>query len=218
MKLSTKKIVAREFIFLVIALLSFVVSYLSILIFNFFIQHKINGIKEKIFMVVSKTDSTTNLFNVKLEKQLRFTKTVFAETSNEEVPADILDELNESAWKTFYDYSNTKDSINYMWEHKWKDKLTTGIKNYGIKSPNDFKTFILNNYNSKNDSLHYEELLNRKNILKQQENENYEELISYDNQMNYSLRIALLILVLLFPIRYFSKAIKWSLFILKSKE
>lgn len=218
MKLSTKKIIAREFILLIIALLSFALGYLSILLFNLFIQYKINGIKDKILLVESKTDSTTNLFNAKLEKQLRFTKTVFAETSNEEVPADIVDELNERAWRTFYDYANTKDSINYMWEHKWKDKLTIAIKNYGIKTTYDFKVFILNNYNSKNDSLHYENLLNRKSILKQQENRNHEKLISYEDQMNYSLQITFFFMVLIFPIRYIFKAIKWSLFILKSKE
>jgi hypothetical protein len=217
MKLTTKKIIAREFLTLTLVLTLGLISFLCTYPYNAFKRNQVENKSTEISERTKLTDSLSISYKSKLDKQNWF----FEKFSNHyDLTGDTTFNTRAKVWKML-DYLAIKDSIKYKWEKVWDKDIVEFNKEIGFSNPEVFHSFIDKNRLTKIDSLNYDSSLainSEVALLSKFIKENESKILSYNEQTEFGIKALIICFIILFGFRYLFYSLKWSLKTLKQKS
>lgn len=227
MKLQTKKIIAREFLVLAIAIGVAVISYLVIYSYNYLEQNTTDKLSQKIVLNNTISNKLSSPYTEKFNKQLWFANKYYKQFQNDKAKTTQFYNKNGipiigKDWNfRVFDrlmYLSHKDSLITMWNGK--NFYEEFGKYFNINTAEDFKIFVDENLISQDDINKKEQseiiynktrpLQIKRDILKSKINSSIEQF----NIVSY---IFLAFLIIAFILRYIFYGIKWSIKTLKVK-
>ena len=113
--INNKKILAREFVYFIICLLIFSLTFLFIFPYNYFTQNQAANFSKKVKEKNVFIDSIKSINNKKIDAQNYFT-----DNYKKEFDIDIYSEVNTELWNTLNRIVKA-DSVKYKWENKWEN-------------------------------------------------------------------------------------------------
>jgi hypothetical protein len=212
MKLKSKKIIAREFLLLTIAFTLGLVCFLCTYPYNNYRNRELSKLDKLLDEKNRIADSLSYQYSTKSQK-----KDWFFGKFTAKFGSDLY--KNEEFWNRL-SYLAEKDSIKYKW-NKWAKELTEFNKELDFDTPEKFKAFIDANRISNNDLTNYKESQKvSKEIatLKTQMKEVETKKLSFKKQVKFGVVITIIIMTILFAIRYLFYAVRWSIKVLKQKN
>ena len=215
MNLKTKKILAREFLILISAVILTFLFFCSIYIYNYSTHYQLNRLDSAIFLNSSRADSLKKTYDIKLNNQESYFNSVTSEFDLTKSGYNTCDKL----WERLAFLAKT-DSIKNRWDEQNGNFRTFHIK-LGYNNPLSFKKFIESNILTNQEISNYNKRIDINKILiqlNQQRNNKETEIISRQNQLNYSFKVLIILLVILFGIRYLVYIIIKSVKILKQQS
>jgi hypothetical protein len=216
MKLTTKKIIAREFLAALLVLAIGLTTFLGIYAYNSIKEKKISRLTSEINIASKQVDSLSYSYNKKTDKQNWFFKKW---SSTFDLSEDTLYNTLEKVWKRI-DYLAQQDSISYRWKNIWHKDLVTFHKEIGFQNPEEFKAFIDDNRISEKDKSDFTKSIEKKAIVTELDNqikETQKSKLSNDEQLDFTTTTILLVCLFIFGFRYLYYGVKWSIRILKEK-
>lgn len=216
MKLTAKKIIAREFMALLLVMTIGLTAFLSIYIFNAIKEKKISRLSNEIKTISKQIDSLLFAYNKKIDKRNWY----FKEWSTY---SDLTDDNQYNTlvkvWNRI-EYLAQQDSIRYRWQNIWGKDLVIFHKDIGFQNPEEFKAFIDYNRISPKNISDFKIANEKKTIisdLNKQIKETTTSKLSYDEQLDFTTNAILLLCLLIFVFRYLYYGVKWSLKTLNQK-
>jgi type II secretory pathway pseudopilin PulG len=216
MKLRTKKIIAREFLTLIVLLLLSGLIGLCIYPYNSFRQSQIKSTEKEITAQQSKSDSLSFAYNKKRNAQETFFNSLSSEfniTASDQNTAD-------KTWKILSKVYHS-DSIPIKYDKTWDAELVKFIKSKGYNNGKEFEKFVGENLLNKNDSLNYQqsEKVNQSiSALEIKATHLKHKIFDSNEQMKFSLLILIILLSIAYPFRFLILGIKWSVKTIKQKD
>ena len=216
MKLTTKKIIAREFLIMILVLTIGLILFLCTYPYNAYKRNQVENKSIEISEKSKKVDTLSLSFKNKIDQQNWF----FEKYSNHwDISGDKIN-TSEKLWKRL-DFLALNDSIKYKWQNVWDKELLAFNKEIGFTNPDEFKSFIDKNRITKIDSSNYDSSLaiNSEIALLTKNKKDYEsEILSYNEQTEFGLKALIICFIILFGFRYLFYSLKWSLKTLKQKS
>lgn len=216
MKLTTKKIIAREFLIIILVLTIGLISFLCTYPYNAYKRNQVEKKSIEISEKSKKVDTLSLSFKNKIDQQNWF----FDKYSNHwDISGDKIN-TSDKLWKRL-DFLALNDSIKYKWQNVWDKELLAFNKEIGFTNPDEFKSFIDKNRITKIDSLNFDSSLaiNSEIALLTKNKKDYEsEILSYNEQIKFGLKVLIICFIILFGFRYLFYSLKWSLKTLKQKS
>ena len=210
MTIQFKKVVAKEFLFLILTISLTLISFFTIYPYNNFKKYQVKEIGKKILLI--EDSISRNSFNIKNKGKNEFFEIQKSKAN--------LDYTFDDFWNRLH-YLSSVDSIKYKWENVWRKEIIESLKQSGIKNGEDFNKFILENNFTKDDTaskvqfermiMQKEELVNESTLLKN-------SLINYNTQVDFAKYTFYILLILLFVIRHSYKGVIWSIKTLKDEK
>lgn len=216
MKLTTKKIIAREFLALLVVIVIGLTTFLGVYAYNAVKEKKISRLTSEINITTKQVDSLSYAYNKKTDKQNWFFKKW---SSTFDLSDDTQYNTLEKVWKRI-DYLAEQDSISYKWKNIWHKDLVTFHKEIGFQNPEEFKAFIDDNRISEKDKSDFTVANEKKAIITDIDSEMKEtqkSKLSYDEQLDFTTATLLLLCLFIFGFRYLYYGVRWSLRILNEK-
>ena len=216
MKLTTKKIIAREFLIMILVLTIGLILFLCTYPYNAYKRNQVENKSIEISEKSKKVDTLSLSFKNKIDQQNWF----FEKYSNHwDISGDKIN-TSEKLWQRL-DFLALNDSIKYKWQNVWDKELLAFNKEIGFTNPDEFKSFIDKNRITKIDSSNYDSSLaiNSEIALLTKNKKDYEsEILSYNEQTEFGLKALIICFIILFGFRYLFYSLKWSLKTLKQKS
>ena len=216
MKLTTKKLIAREFLIMILVLTIGLISFLCTYPYNAYKRNQVENKSIEISEKSKKVDTLSLSFKNKIDQQNWF----FEKYSNHwDISGDKIN-TSEKLWQRL-DFLALNDSIKYKWQNVWDKELLAFNKEIGFTNPDEFKSFIDKNRITKIDSSNYDSSLaiNSEIALLTKNKKDYEsEILSYNEQTEFGLKALIICFIILFGFRYLFYSLKWSLKTLKQKS
>ena len=212
MNLKTKKIIAREFLYLLISFFIGIIVLIGIYISNTIKKNQIQNIEANIIYKKNLSDSLSKQFKYKSNNQSWFYEKFNSKVSNHYKSYDKL-------WERLENLS-LEDSIEYKWNNYWDKSLISFNNEMGFNNPKEFNDFIAKNSLTKNDK--YNKELSTKigieiTILEKSKIQIINKIFAPQIQSEYGKLAIIISLTILFGIRYLYHTIKWSVRILRQK-
>lgn len=205
-----KKIIAREFLLLIFALLIGVLTYLCVYPYNAYKRYKIESYSASVVEKTKLSDSLSRVFNAKQHKHSWF---FYKVSDSFDITTDTILNTKDKLWKRFDRFSQN-DSIVYRWKNKFNQEIIEFFKSIGFKTPEYLNEFIVRNRISKLDSSNF--ILS--NTLKKEVEKiniykivNTNQILTKEQQVKLTLKVFLYALILIYGVRYFIYAILWSI-------
>ena len=212
MKLQTKKLIAREFLLLTIALSLGFICFLCTYPYNNYRNREIKNLEKSIAEKNKIADSLSHQYKIKSQK-----KDWFFERFTTKFGSDLY--KNEELWNRLLFLAKV-DSIKYKWK-VWAKELIDFNKELDFSTPEKFKEFIdAYRINSK-DSAEYNQSLNvNRDIaaLKIQKRDVETIKLSFEKQVEFGIISTIILGIMLFAARYLFYAVRWSIKVLKQKN
>ena len=208
MKLHLKKIIAREFLLVILAFFLSLIFYLGTYLYNYFRLFQINKIEKSIAINHILVSSLSNPLQV---KQVRIN--LFKENAN------IEGFDTTGVWERLVEVEKA-DSIKYYWDNKWSKDVIKFTKKQGFLKDEEFKSFILSTKIDTVDIKNYnksQEFQENVNDFKSQKKILESKVLSGSMQIDFGIGAAIILVFLLFPLRYFFYSTSWSIKTLKEK-
>jgi hypothetical protein len=216
MKLTTKKIIAQEFITLTLVLALGLISFLCTYPYNAFKQIQVVNKSTEISEKRKQSYSLSISYQSKLDKQNWF----FEKFSNYyDLSGDTTLDSSNEVWKRF-EWNALNNKIKYKWENFWAKDDISYFKEIGFSNPEALHSFIVKNRITKIDSTKYDssKIINTNIALLTKSKSEYEsDILSYNEQTDFTMKAIIIYFILFFGVRYFFYSLKWSLKILKQK-
>jgi hypothetical protein len=210
MTIQFKKVVAKEFLFLILTISLTLISYFATYPYNNFKKYQVKEIDKKISLI--EDSISKNSYNIKNKGKNQFYEIQKSKAN--------LDYTFEDFWNRLY-YLSSADSIKYKWENVWRKEIIESLKQSGIKNGEDFNKFIIENNFTKDDNtskvqfermiMQKEELMNESTLLKN-------SVINFNSQVDFAKYTFYILLILLFVIRHSYKGVIWSIKTLKDEK
>jgi|GEM_PF-1943578 len=215
MTYQTKRIIAREILLLACSGLLAVIIFLLVYPYNWFYQSKISSVEKNIQNESKIADSLGYSYLSKQKKQNWF----FDENAKE---GDVSKELNTSnkLWILMEDLLKS-DSIEYRYSNVWNKTILIFLNRIGFNSGKMFKDFIQQNSITEKDIENKKKAVIIENeiaVLDSKKNNYENKILSFDEQRVFSLKVFILILIILYPIRLFYLVVLWAIKILKQRN
>ena len=213
MRKQSKKIIAREFLLLILTVVVSVVVFLFTYICNSYHTNASEKIENKIFSMMASVDSLVFQFNNKTNKQ-----TWFYNKINEIIDVDEYVSA-EKLWEGQLELAKI-DSIRWPWLDKNFIEEAAFLKKIGFESDSDVRKFILVNTISELDSSNRSKSVELRNEIKNLEKSkiNHEEhILTFKDQIVVLQYSMCTLLFIFFIFRYLIYSIKWSIKTLREK-
>ena len=211
MKLSIKKIIAREVLIILLIMAIGIISFLSLWIRNYYYQIKISNLNKEFAIKEKSADSLRTNYNKKVENQ----KWYFLKIDS------VFDlpkyKTQQKFWNRIEQLSKS-DTLKIIYNEK---PFNVYNKKLGFESQNQYLTFInqnllsLNDIKDKSQSDSLLVLLGKINMRKELYKKNNLNIKEILKATSYSIIIAFTIF---FLVRYLFYCLKWSIKILKQKS
>jgi hypothetical protein len=210
MNITLKKIIAREFLTLIMVLVCVLITFLCIYPYNIIVQRQVEKTSAKILEKTKLADSLSSTYKIKLDKQ----NWLFEKFRNYfDVDNSKYWDQRDELWERL-DELAVKDSIKYVWV---KEDITF-FKSVGFSNSKSLQAFIEKNRINKVDSLKFDSsLVINSEIVLLSKNKKVKEgkIISHNEQIEIAMKTLFFCLVVFFGIRYLFYSIKWSFNVLK---
>lgn len=214
MRLHTKKIIAREFLILTMAIFIGLFCFLGTYLYNYLKRNKIDTLNENISQKLMASDSLRKSYDQKISKQQWFFDKYFDKVNRQDEEFNSRDKL----WKRL-DFLALKDSIKYKWQNVWTKDLVGFVKENGFSNGDDFNSFIVSNRITNDDVQGFNQSLQIKteikNLTSEKENTTKRLFLSFEQQLKFGVTSFVVALIILFGLRYIFYAIRWSIKTLK---
>lgn len=208
MKIHIKKIIAREFLLLMLTIGIGLITFLSIYLYNFYLKTKSQNLLNEYFAKESIADSLRKPFYSKKNHQ-----EWFYNIQNEKIDLSGSDYNSpEKLWKRL-DELALKDSIILKYHTVWGADLKRILQDIGFNNPAKLRDFINDNRITSQDSLNNQKGENIRKDMYTLQSKKYdveENIISSRKQIHIAIWAIVFSLLFLFIIRYIYYAIKWS--------
>lgn len=214
MQLKFKKIIAREFMVTLGCLLIGCLFIFAIQIYNYRLDSQQGDIFSEKYVKIHLVDSLTKPYKPKLDNQEWF----FEKAKFYYAQGDY--ENSDQLW-TRLAYLFQTDSVINKWENVWDNSLKEVLQEIGFENGKAFNSFIEINSLSDEESKSFEEVRTiNEEIYQLNEKSKYIGFrkFDYDDQVESTSILLLIIGTICFPIRYLIYAIRWSYQVLKQKE
>ena len=209
MNLKTKKIIAREFLVLLLSLVIGFAAFLITYFCNSYRQSKSGTITKQIQYKEFVADSLMRPFIVKTEKQewlhKKFSEKINLSDSTLNSPEKLWNKLDEIIEK-----NSIPTGSNRTWKKEFVDVLSNTIYN----TPDKFQKFVDSNKITLDDKAKY---LQARNVVVQiqllHDDKTIQEskIISFESKIEISFWAFCIALMILFGLRYIYYSIKWSI-------
>jgi hypothetical protein len=207
-----KKVIAREFLFIVTGIILFLIGLISLYIFQEYKDECVDEISNEIKSEnILKSEYFSILESKKNKKQDYF---IYLFKRFDLVPSDGED-LQKEVWTNYNKKINGNEKEYREWFKDLAEDLKITNNAFGLKNDKTFKEFIIENTITKQDSLKYNKsykkvvnLIRKREIL-------ISEQISHYEYYDYLWLIFTIIMIILFGVRYLYYATKWSINTLK---
>lgn len=211
--IKTKRIIAREFLFLISCLFIVLITFVSILVYNKYLEKKITDNEKTINKIRDNPNPLTISYNNKIEQQTKFVNNLYFFLNNKRIT--ITADQRNKLWRKLCS-SALHDSIDFKWTNKWRPQLTLPIEKQGFNTPSKFKNFILENTPTEKEFNSFK----KENITVYQAEMEITNLKNkksdYNKDLHYILINTLLFsFLILFILRYIFIGIMWSFRILR---
>jgi hypothetical protein len=215
LSLKTRKIVAREFIILIITLVITLFGFLYTVFHNISIDNKIKAFKAEFANNVRTADSLSKIYKAKTNNQQWFYFQLLKEVDLGSASYNNY----ESLWRRLEEIS-MHDSLIYKYNYAWSKTATDVFKHIGFNTPEKLNSFIQRNSISSKDSMDYNDsnrALNRNNLINNQISYQSDLKFISQKQAIFSLYCFLIAFTILFVLRWILYGLKWSIATLKKK-
>ncbi len=211
MKLTTKKIIAREFLYFSSICFIGLICFMLIYPYNSYLEKKIRELNIQITNKGFEADSLLKVYKSKIQNQEWYFKVMSAE----------FDLKEYDTWQKWWvhtsdlakgDYFNSTLEVLFT-----KDDFYPSI---GFSTADSLKRFVISNTLNNEDieSLTKSENLQTKiGELNNDKNELESDILSHNQQVDFTGKVILISVLLLFGVRYLIHGIKWSLQTLSQK-
>ena len=215
MQLRTKKVIAREFIILLIAILLVAGAFGGTYIYNSMQNNQALQLDDTIVKKTAMADNLAKSYKLKRKNQQWFYD------KNNEIVDLTHTELNSpyKLWQRL-DYLAATDSIQIKLDSVWTPEIKELLVTIDFDNPKKLIAFIDKNRITETDSTDFatstsvnteiEKVKKVKAVYKA-------KMFSVDQQKNFTLTILGITLIVLFGLRYLIYSISWSVKILKQK-
>jgi len=214
MKLQTKKRLAKEIIIFFSSIILALLFFLSTYPYNWIYQKKISNLTETISIKERTADSLSSSYKAKLKKQNWF----YNEISKD---FDISEyKTSDENWSRLQEIIN-RDSLEYQYKNTWGKDLVSFLSKLGFKNAIQFKEFILLNSFTKTEKTDYNKAIAINDEIKEinsEINNKENNLLSFDEQKENGIKSLIIILTIVYPLRFLYLLITWALKTMKQKE
>lgn len=208
-----RKIIAREFLLLLVLIVLGSLIVLSVFPYNAYQRNQVVNLNSEIGLKEKQTNSLHKTVNEKIKNQEWF----FVKVSSEfDIANSEYSEL-KTLWPLLQRIAEN-DSTAYRWNNKWENSLIEFHKSIGFKNPEELESFIEQNSVYSKDSIDLKKsneirieikgLNTRKSDLKR-------KIFTESDKENMAIGIGIILFGILFLSRYLFYAIKWSIKTLK---
>jgi len=201
-----KRIIAREYLILLIVLITGFLAYIVPAIHNLLINSKLNHTHLELQILTTEVDSLLADQNEKIERQDSFFVDFSSRFDVGHFPT------RDEFWKRS-EYLVLVDSIKILWEKFWSKSIINSMTEMGFNSHSDLTTFIQENTLTKEDQLNSAKANENKIIidnLYHQKEELISRKINKSSQRNIFKVAITSAFLLLFVLRYIIKALLFS--------
>ena len=208
MELKSKKLLAKEFVILIITLFLGVIFYSILFLYNLQLTKQVNSIKGEIQLQREVADSLNSIIDAKIQKQKWFYK-------------EISKVSDVSRFKNYEDFWQRvsflaqKDSLKFRWSNQYTKSDIENFRRIGFHDADSLQKFALYNEITKQE---IEEKSRLAILIGSLEIELYEIdqiLMSSKDQFRISRIFLFCLLLIVFLLRYIFKGLVWSYKILK---
>jgi hypothetical protein len=213
MKLQTKKIIAREFIMLVITIVLVAGVFLGTYIYNYFQHSNVVEVQAAILKKTFIADSLAKPYKTKMQNQQWF-----YDKNNEIVDLKNTDFNSPNKLWQRLDYLSASDSIKIKIDSFWTPEIKQLLVTIDFDKPEKLTAFINKNRITSDDSTDLQksivanETLGKLNKLKA----DYKaKVFSFQSQTRIAIWTLVILFILLFVMRFLFYAVRWSVKILK---
>lgn len=208
MDLRIQKILAREFLVLMICFIISVGVYIYFSFSNYYISNKIDELNQKELIYRKIQDSLSVKFQLQSDSQQLLTNHV----NNFIDKSEYRNFTNEELW-TRLKYLAKVDSITIKWNTVWSYEKTAFVK-FNFKSPIEFKRFIVDNIPNVSTIHQNDSLINAIHVKKLSIEA---DLKPNSSKNDFTFFAFYIVFILLFGLRYVFYATIWSYKILFKK-
>lgn len=215
MRLKTKKIIAKEFIILIIAIAIGLLSFVGTYIYNYLTINKENNLQKTIENKSLLADSLHKSYSSKDEKQKWFYNALNDKIDISGSEYNTYDKL----WKLFQNIL-AKDSIKIRYDKIWTSKQREIFASTGFETSEKLESFLKNNRFTQtdlDDNQKSLQIFSEVKSLKTKKDQVKNSVLNSNAQIKFSFRVLMIALIVLFGFRYIFYAIKWSVSTLKQK-
>lgn len=215
MKLTTKKIIAREFLTLTLVVVIGLICFLSTFPYNSFLHNQIKNLQGEIDQKRTLSDSLLKPYSTILQNQAWYFKKL-----NDEF--DLGEHNTIDKWWIHSVQIAKKDSIRILWEETWsQDKTIIRFFNkMGFPNGDSLQRFIITNTLDKSDIENKTKADKLQKEIAETESKQKNvanSILTYEGQLSFSMMALIILASVSFGLRYLYYGINWSLKTLKQK-
>jgi hypothetical protein len=213
MNIKTKKVIAREFLALLLVIGIGLTTFCSISIHNAICNKKIDKMKIEIDTSFKEMNILLFAHNEKLNNQNR----LFRKYND-------ITRFDGNTSKKFWqrlDEIAQRDSISHKWDNIWSEELRIFFKNNGFQNKQELEVFIAKNRiteKEKSDAVKAGEKRAYINDLKEEIIVTTKSRFSFEEQISKTSYILILSIICVFSLRYLVYGLKWSLKVLNQRD
>lgn len=212
MKLQTKKIIAREFLLLTIALTSGLICFLFTYPYN---KYR-NGQASKLDIIIATKTKISDSLSYQYDSKSQNRNWFFGKYSEK---FGFNQNQNKDYWNLLYHFAE-KDSLKFKW-NRWTKELVDFNNQLGFNTPQKLTEFFLTNRITNKDSFNYlqsQKVMNDIVELKAQKKLVQEKVLTFNEQVKLGITTLIALAIILFAIRYIFYSVRWSINILKQQN
>ena len=202
-----KKIIAKEFLILILSIFIGLICYISIYPYNYLKQSKINDLANQLN---KKDDSLAkNIFTLKYNSKLNFYQSYYSKYTY----------YNYNEFWSRLEFLAEKDSIDYKWNKVWDKDLIIFFNENGFKTSKELSDYIISkrfNEQEKKQKIVNDKMYNERKTLYQVYQNTNSAIMDSKEQIHFTLNVFKITLLILFGLRFLYTAIIWSIKTLKS--
>ena len=216
MNLKKRKIIAREFLILLLVVVLGFIAFACTYPYNYFLNSSVSKLNSEIISQEKQLDSIEEPYKNKIAEQKRVYEGWMKN-----------DKLDRSAYRDFrehwarLEYLHKQDSISFKYNNVWNKVVIDHLKNMGFTNASQLNEFIGANSITEIDNkteTKSKQLKDKIFNLREKYRNKKEEILHFDDQMDFALIILLFGGILAFPIRFLIYGVRWSINTLKTKE
>lgn len=208
MNQKTKKIIAREFLILLVLIIVTSLIFVGIIPYNLYQENRIEKINNSLIEKEELNDSLNRSVSDKIKNQEWF----FGKVSMEfDITNTEYGEL-KTLWPLLQGMAEN-DSIEYRW-NRWEKDLIAFHKSIGFTNAKELESFIEKNSISFIDSIQLKKSDSMRmeiTDLISQRNQSKSKVLNKNDKIDFVSRMGIILFGILFILRYIIYAAKWSL-------